>query len=188
MRTHIRTFIAIKIQPNKKVLELLQYLKTQFPDDKINWVDTENFHLTLRFLGDTTRGQLYELVDCLANVCSGKMKFNLSLRGTGYFKSKNQPRVLFIKIETIEELQLLVQEIEKAVEKCGFDAGQKTFKPHLTLGRIKHVENRNRFFSVLDKMPSVDYQEIKVGEIILFQSIIKTTGPEYRKIKTFALQ
>ncbi len=188
MRTHIRTFIAIKIQANKKVLELLQHFKNKFPNDRINWVDTENFHLTLRFLGNTTREQLYELVDRLEEVCSGKKKFNLSLKGTGYFKSKSQPRVLFIKIEAVDELQLLVQEIEKVVVNCGFEAEQKSFKPHLTLGRIKHVENRNRFFSIFDEMPADDYQKIEVGEIILFQSILKTTGPEYRTIKTFALQ
>lgn len=188
MRTHIRTFIAIKIQPNEKVLELLRYFKNQFPNDKINWVDTENFHLTLRFMGETTREQLYDLVDRLEKVCSGKKKFNLSLKGTGYFKSKSQPRVLFIKIEAIEELQLFVQGIEKAVVTCGFKAEQKTFKPHITLGRIKHIENRSRFFSLLDEMPTVDYQDIEVGEIILFQSILKRTGPEYRLIQKFELQ
>lgn len=188
MRTHIRTFIAIKIQPNKTVFELLQYLKVQFPNDRINWVDAANFHLTLRFIGDTTREQLYELVDRLQNVCSAQNRFNLSLKGTGYFKSKNQPRVLFIKIEAVEELHLLVQEIEEAVVTCGFEPEQKTFKPHLTLGRIKHVENRNRFFSIMHEMPTVDYQDIEVEELILFQSILKTTGPEYRIIKTFALQ
>ncbi|MDX8340864.1 RNA 2',3'-cyclic phosphodiesterase [Draconibacterium sp. IB214405] len=188
MRDHIRTFIAIKIHPNEKVLDLLQYLKKQFPADKINWVDTENFHLTLRFLGNTTREQLYELVDRLEEVVSRKKKCKLSLKGTGYFKSKNQPRVLFVKIQAEEVLELLVQEIEKEVVSCSFEAEQKAYKPHLTLGRIKHVQNTNRFFSLLDEMPSDIYQEIKVDGIILFQSILKTTGPEYRPIKTFALQ
>jgi len=188
MRDHIRTFIAIKITPNENVLKLLQHFKNQFSSDRINWVDTESFHLTLRFIGNTTRGQLYELVDRLEELFSEKPKFELTLKGTGYFKSKNQPRVLFIKLNESEELLQLVPEIEEQVSACGFDSEQKAFRPHLTLGRIKSVENKTRFFSLLDEMPTKEYQKVEVKEIILFQSILKQTGPEYRPIKTFELK
>jgi len=82
----------------------------------------------------------------------------------------------------------LAKEIEEQVVTCGFDREEKTFRPHLTLGRIKSVENRNRFFSILDEMPTEEYQKVEVKELILFQSILKQTGPEYRSIKTFLLK
>ncbi|WP_319591144.1 RNA 2',3'-cyclic phosphodiesterase [uncultured Draconibacterium sp.] len=188
MREHIRTFIAIKIDPNNEVIKLLQYFKKLFKNDRINWVDSENFHLTLRFVGNTTREQLYALVDRLEDLFSDKSKFKITLNGTGYFKSKNQPRVFFIKLNESDELLQLVPEIEAQVVACGFDGEQKAFRPHLTVGRIKSVENRNRFFSIVDEMPTVEYQKIEVKEIILFQSILKQTGPEYRPIKTFQLK
>ncbi|WP_372650603.1 RNA 2',3'-cyclic phosphodiesterase [Draconibacterium sp.] len=188
MRDHIRTFIAIKITPNKEVLKLLQHFKNQFSNDRINWIDPNNLHLTLRFIGNTTREQLYELVDRLELLISEKPKFEITLKGTGYFKSKNQPRVLFIKLNESEELLQLVPEIEKQVVACGFDGEQKTFRPHLTLGRIKSVENRARFFSILDEMLTEEYQKVEVKELMLFQSILKQTGPEYRPIKTFPLK
>jgi len=187
MRDHIRTFIAIKITPNAEVQKLLQHFKNRFSNDRINWVDPNNFHLTLRFIGNTTREQLYELVDRLEDLFSEQSKFEITLEGAGYFKSKNQPRVLFIKLNESEELLQLVSEIEKQVVDCGFDGEQKTFRPHLTLGRIKSVENSSRFFSVLDEMPTKKYQKIEVKELILFQSILKQTGPKYRLIKTFPL-
>ena len=188
MREHIRTFIAIKIAPNKEILKLLQHFKNLLSNDRINWVDSNNFHLTLRFIGNTTRQQLYDLVDRLEYLFSDKSKFEIKLKGSGYFKSKNQPRVLFIKLNESEDLLKLVPEIEEQVVACGFNGEQKTFRPHLTLGRIKSVENRNRFFSILDEMPTIEYQKVEVKEIILFQSILKQTGPEYRPIKTFPLK
>lgn len=187
MREHIRTFIAIKIAPNSEVLKLLQYFKSLFHNDRINWVDTNNLHLTLRFIGNTTRQQLYDLVDRLEQLFSDKSKFEIKLKGSGYFKSKNQPRVLFIKLNESEDLLKLVPEIEEQVVACGFNGEQKTFRPHLTLGRIKSVENRSRLYSLLDEMPTIEYQKVEVKEIILFQSILKQTGPEYRAIKTFPL-
>lgn len=188
MRDHIRTFVAIKIDPNQEVMNLLKRFKNLFPHDRINWVDTDNFHLTLRFIGNTTREQLYELVDRLENLLSEKPKFGITLKGCGYFKSKNQPRVLFIKLSESKELLQLAREIEKHVVACGFDEEKKAFRPHLTLGRIKSVENRNRFFSLIDELPTVEYQKTEVKEIILFQSILKQSGPEYRPIKTFTLK
>nr|WP_321354996.1 RNA 2',3'-cyclic phosphodiesterase [uncultured Draconibacterium sp.] len=188
MRKHIRTFIAIKIAPNSEVLKLLQYFKSLFPNDRINWVDTNNLHLTLRFIGNTTREQLYDLVEQLEDLFSAKTKFEITLKGIGYFKNKNQPRVLFIKLNESEDLLKLVPEIEEQVVACGFDGEQKVFRPHFTLGRIKSVENRNRFFSIVDEMATHEYQKIEVRDIILFQSILKQTGPEYRPIKTFPLK
>lgn len=188
MQDHIRTFVAIKIVPNQQVQELLQHFKNLFPNDRINWVDMRNFHLTLRFIGNTTREQLYELVDRLEFLFSDQSGFELILRGVGYFKSKNQPRVLFIKLNESDELRQLVQELEPQIVACGFNGEQKLFRPHLTLGRIKSVENRNRFFSILNEMPLVEYQKVEVEELILFQSILKQTGPEYKPIKKFALQ
>ena len=188
MRKHIRTFIGIKITPNKDVIKLLQHFKNRFPNDRINWVDPNSFHLTLRFIGNTTREQLYELVDRLEDLFSDKPRFEIILKGIGYFKSKSQPTVLFIKLNKSEELLQLVPQIEEQVVTCGFDREGKTFRPHLTLGRIKSVENRNRFFSILDEMPTEEYQKVEVTELILFQSIIKQMEPEYRSIKTFLLK
>lgn len=188
MREHIRTFIAVKISPNNKILNVLEHFKTLFSTERINWVDTDSLHLTLRFLGNTKRLQLYELVDRLETLFSEKLKFEITLEGTGYFKSKNQPRVLFLKIHESGELLQLVSDIDKQVIACGFIDQQKTFHPHVTLGRIKWVENRTRFFSLLDEMPNTEYQKIEVEEITLFQSVLKQTGPVYRPIKTFSLK
>ncbi|WP_347840031.1 RNA 2',3'-cyclic phosphodiesterase [uncultured Draconibacterium sp.] len=187
MRNKIRTFVAIKIEPNAQVLDLLQGLMQVFVKDRINWVNPAGLHLTLRFIGNTNREQLYKLVDRLETAVSLHNSFNIKVVGTACFRRKNKPGVVFAKIEAPHTLQLLQQSIEKEIVACGFYEEQKLFRPHITLGRVKSVRNNTQFCSIIEKMPDKIYQEIEVKELVLFQSILKPTGPEYRPVQIFSL-
>lgn len=187
MKSEIRTFVAIKIQPEKEILNQLQSFKSIFRNDGIKWVTEENFHLTLRFIGNTTREQLYQLVDRFEIVAQHFNSFQIELKGSGYFRSKNHPRVLFVKVTESDELTALVKEVEKNVVASGFHEELKPFIPHFTLGRIKHLESRARFFTVVDELQEIQYHSAKVAEFILYQSILKPEGPTYKPIKSFKL-
>jgi len=188
MKKEIRTFVAIKIVPGKEIINQVSRLKKTFWDERINWVDTNNFHLTLRFLGNTTREQLYQLVDCFDDLSGSFHSFDLNIKGTGYFKSKGQPRVLFVKITESEILNQLAEAVEKCAVAAGFEEELKPFKAHLTLGRIKYLQNKTKFFSIVDELAEKDYQNIQVGEFILYQSILKPEGPEYKVIRKIELK
>lgn len=188
MRTEIRTFVAVKITPEEKLLNQLQNLKRSFSDERINWVDPVNFHVTLRFIGNTTREQLYELVDRFEIIANNFERFELEISGCNYFKSKGQPRVLFVKASEPLQLTGLVKGIEKEVIELGFLPGVKVFRPHVTLGRIKRIKNLSRFYEELKQVQQKHYQQTGIREFILYQSILKTQGPEYRIIKKFELK
>lgn len=188
MQKQIRTFVALKIQAEKEILNQLEYFKQIFKNDKIKWVNTNDFHLTLRFIGNTTREELYNLVDQLKYIGESNHPFQLEIKGAGYFNAKDKPRVLFVNICDSEPLFSLVKDVEKAVVACGFHQELKPFCPHLTLGRIKHLESRTRFCSIVDDLRNVKYQNVKVAEFVLYQSILKTEGPIYKPIKVFKLK
>lgn len=188
MKKEIRTFVAIKIQPGQKLLKQVSSFKEQFKDDRINWVSDDNLHLTLRFIGNTTREQLYTLVDALEVFVESCSPFSFELKGCGYFNGKGKPRVLFVKVKELEQLKQMAEGIEKCVVSCGFQNELKPFRPHLTLGRIKYLENRNRFIAVMDEMEVISYQHVEVSEFILYQSILSTEGPSYKRIKTFEIK
>ncbi|WP_240928440.1 RNA 2',3'-cyclic phosphodiesterase [Maribellus sediminis] len=188
MRNEIRTFIAIKINPDQKLLDQFRTFKKLFNAERINWVAEDNFHLTLRFIGNTTREQLYGLVDRLEEVANDTSKFSFKIQGAGYFKSKGNPRVLFVRITEEEAMSQLAGKVEEIVTSIGFLPELKPFRPHLTLGRIKFLENRNRFMSVIDELPDKEYQQVEVSEFILYQSILRPEGPVYKPIQTFELQ
>lgn len=188
MQKEIRTFIALKIKPGKEILNQLENFKYIFKDDKIRWVSADNFHLTLRFIGNATRDQLYDLADKLERVGETNQAFQLEIKGVGYFNNKGKLRVLFVGINELEPVVNLVDSIEKVVVGCGFQEELKPFRPHLTLGRIKHLESRTRFCAIVDELKDVKYQNAEISEFIIYQSILKPEGPTYKPIKTFKLK
>ena len=188
MRDTIRTFVAIKIQPEETLIAQLSEFKRIFKRECINWIPEDNFHLTLRFIGDTTREQLYTLVDRLEELALLFDPFDISVEGAGYFSSKGKPRVLLVKIKYPEVLSKLVAGVERAVVETGFHAELKTFRPHLTLGRIKHLESRTRFTEVLDSIDKIEYQHQTVDEFIIYQSILRPEGPAYKPIQKFEFE
>ena len=188
MKEHIRTFVAIKIKPEQKLIDQFRSFKKLFKNERINWVPEDNFHLTLRFIGNTTREQLYKLVEKLQEEAANQDKFSFSIASAGYFESKGNPRVLFVKINEEAALKELAEKVEEAVVATGFHPELKAFRPHLTLGRIKYLENRSRFTSILDELPEQKYQHVDVSEFILYQSILSADGPSYNVIQIFQLR
>ncbi|MCK3686378.1 RNA 2',3'-cyclic phosphodiesterase [Maribellus sp. YY47] len=188
MDKEIRTFVAVRITPGKELLDQFRKFKSIFRDDSINWVAEDNFHLTLRFLGNTSGLQAEQLSERFEEVASSFTSFEFAVKGAGYFKSKGSPRVLFLKISDAEKLSALADKVEAAAVAASFSEEQKAFRPHLTLGRIKHLNNRNRFCSVVDDLPEVLYQQVKVSEFIYYQSILRPEGPIYKPIKIFRLK
>lgn len=187
MENNIRIFIAIKINPEQKLKAQFDEFKLLFKDERINWVQEDNFHLTLRFIGNTNAGQVRVLCDKLVELAKQINPFEFQILGAGYFGTKDNPRVLFVNTRVPDEMKQLANDVEKAVVSLGFRGELKPFRPHLTLGRIKHLENRSRFIRVLDEMPQQHYQSVHVSEFILYQGILRPEGPVYQPIKTFVL-
>lgn len=188
MQKEIRTFIALKVNVEEHVLHQLNYFKQVFKNDIIRWVNPDNFHLTLRFMGNTNRHQLDKLFDGLEIVAGNNKPFRFKINGAGYFGRKGKPQVLFVKIDKSAPLTHLAEEIEKTVVSCKFKEELKPFRPHLTLGRIKYLESRTRFCNIVEAIKEKEYQTVDVAEFILYESILRPDGPIYKPIKTFQLK
>ncbi len=187
MNKTIRTFIAIKVNPEPKMVELFQELKSKLADEAIRWVELNNLHLTLRFLGDTTSVQVQEVSRMLDEISNEFQSFKFNLTGIGYFKNKGQPRVLFVNIENDEALKLEAQQIENRVQQLGFEREDREFQPHLTLARIKYIKQKGKFFSLVNGWDNVEIQQVKIEDIVFYQSILYPEGPVYKPIKIVKL-
>jgi len=188
MEKSIRTFIAIKIKPDNHFLKIYSLIQDSLSVEIIKWVEKNNFHLTLRFLGKTDQIQSEQMKQTLENIAKQYYPFNISLQGIGYFKSRGNPKVLFIKIEKSQVLKQIANELNQQAVKLGYEIKIREFKPHLTLGRIKFINDKNRFGSLLKRFEETEIQEVKVSEIIFYQSILKPSGPIYSPIKTVQLK
>ena len=187
MKETIRTFIAIKIIPGGKLIDLITNLKKSLAGEEIRWVDFDNLHLTLRFLGETNQFQVAEITKMLETISKQFQPFQFELKGVSIFKRKIQPRVLFVSVENDMVLKQLSADILEISKTLGFKMEENMFNPHLTLGRIKFIQDKEAFYSLVNKFQGMNFQQVFVSEIIFYQSILGSDGPTYKPIKIFNL-
>ena len=180
-----RTFIAIKIIPEESLTRFIKEAKKTLTGGQIKWVEDFNLHLTLRFLGETTFELAKSVVNILNLIISEFKPFSFSLTGAGFFGNRNQPRVMFVKIKDTEELRTLADTVNKSLIGLGFANDPKSFSPHLTIGRIKSVDNIISFHQFIETYKNDEFQQVRLNEIIYYESILHTTGPVYKPLKTF---
>lgn len=178
----MRTFIAIKIIPERKLLDVFSTLKKTLGGEEISWVSENNLHLTLRFLGETSHDQATEIIKLLEITCEHFYPFQFELKGLGFFKSRNHPRVLFLTGENVTSLKQLAANIEEKIVSVGFSSEEKVFNPHLTLGRIKLIKEREVFYSLVNRFENTHIQLVTVSEIIFYQSTVDSGGATYKPI------
>lgn len=143
----------------------------------IKWVERENFHLTLKFLGEVSEELISDIEEIMIEVSNYVEPFYLILHGFGAFPSTSNPRVLWIGVkDEINALKILFDLLERRLVKKGFMKEEKPFSPHLTLGRVK-----GRDVSILGSF-SFSEKKVFVDEIILFESRLTQEGPIYNPI------
>lgn len=181
-----RVFIAIKIDLSHDLKLVWDELKQELENEKIRWVPDENLHLTLRFLGRVDSAQIEQIEVALDEFCYTQSGFSFQLERLGHFKKRGKPAVIFIDIAQSGELVDFVSKLENTLTEIGCDQNLK-FKPHLTLGRVKHVKDEQLFYNCLDRIERMPVQQIDVRQIVFYESILKPEGVEYLAIRKFQL-
>lgn len=185
----MRSFVAIDIgeEIRREISSLTSSLKRTQAD--VKWVNVQGMHLTLKFLGEIeTEKMLPSIETIVSDVVSRHSSFIIGVRGTGVFPDPRRPRVLWVGIEENKSLSLLQQDVEKNLAGLGFDEEKREFKPHLTIGRVRSNNNLSPALAELDKQKDRFFGKANVDRLILFESILKPQGAEYRAIREFKLR
>lgn len=128
-----RLFIAIPLPTEVKTL--LTSLRTTLPGCR--WVDQEQMHLTLHFLGDAEEHLLTGLQAMMAQLTTPA--FFLSTGTPGTFPSPRAPRVLWLGLSGSEPLRQLHAELSAGLVHLGLTVENRPFRPHLTLARLRET-------------------------------------------------
>lgn len=186
----IRTFIAIPIpEPVIRYLsDLINKFQTQFSENSIKWVQPNNIHITLKFLGDISTSSLAKLDDLLQ---SKKFpSFNLEIDKVGAFPSIYKPRVIWVGTTTNPILMEINDHVQSVTEFINVSEERKSFSPHLTIARIK-PGIRNESFETLKhllvKNRNLSSLKFNVDKYCLFQSKLTPNGPKYSELSCFEL-
>jgi 2'-5' RNA ligase len=183
-----RLFAAIKIHPTEGFLSQYLFLKKSLKNEKIRWVDPGNIHITLKFFGETPEHHTHGINAALKEASKNMRPFNIDIKNTGIFGSSYKPRVIWFGIDHNEELTKLFNNIFKELENIGIVNDRQNFVPHITVGRIKILDNKKFFQEVIDKYKEGHIQKEEVNEFHLFESILNPDGPVYTVQESFELK
>lgn len=189
----IRAFIAIDLTPEiqNKLDEVIVALKQHLKDAPVRWVPASNIHLTLKFLGDVSMGNLETLKSILAAQASASRPFEVSVGNLGAFPSATRPRVLWVGVNAPPELGALQYAIEKETTRLGYAREEREFSPHLTLGRVARnatAGDTRRIGHLLSTYKVGFLGATRVNAVHLYRSDLRPDGAVYTRIFSAALE
>ncbi|MCT8999266.1 RNA 2',3'-cyclic phosphodiesterase [Chelativorans intermedius] len=166
-----RLFTALEI-PRDAALSL-SLLRGGLPGAR--WVDVENYHLTLRFIGDVEGHVADEIANALDRV--RRPAFNLTLSGVGAFGGR-KPHAVWAGVAASPDLFALQGEIERICQRLGLPADPRKFTPHVTLARLKNVTPRS-VAAYLSARGNFAAAPFRVGRFVLMSSRDSIGGGPY---------
>jgi 2'-5' RNA ligase len=152
------------------------------------WVKSGLQHLTLRFLGETPEPKIEPLSNVLSALANITQPFELQLDKMGVFGSKYAPATLWYGFSEFSLFKNIFEKLEKELSHIGFSTNYGNFVPHITVGRIKKVDNKKRFWETIAKRQPQFSQTIAVNHLKLIQSKLTNEGPVYRTLGDFELK
>ena len=177
----MRLFIALELPP--AVRQDLAQLCHGIPGAR--WVAEENFHLTLRFLGELDGGQARDVDTALAAVRAEG--FSLCLSGLGQFGDGRKLRALWVGVEANDSLRQLQQRVENSVVAAGLPREGRKYRPHVTLARFKSNPGE-KFGMYLASHSLFRAGPWPIESFTLFSSFLGHGGPSYRAEAVYSLQ
>ncbi len=148
------------------------------------WIDTENYHITLRFIGDVDHHVASEVTDMLDRLADSEA-FTIKLDHLGSFGG-NTPRALFAGCSANAALLRLQAALERVLQSCGLAPEGRKFVPHVALARLRGVsaEEMARFIAFSGRFTPLEF---KVGRFVLFSSRDSVGGGPYLVEQSYPL-
>ncbi len=182
-----RLFAAVKVHPSPEFMKTYNSLRSGLKFCRITWVKPESIHITLKFFGETEEKRIPEISRVLKEVASSHKPFTSELVNVGIFGSSYAPKVIWFGIENAEPLKKLGSDVLQSVETIGWEHDRQNFVPHLTIGRIKEIPDKQLFQKIIDGHKKTRMQEIDIREFHLYESILLKDGPVYKVLESYKL-
>jgi 2'-5' RNA ligase len=188
----MRCFIAIDIdeQIRKALADLQQELqgKADIKRSDAKWVNTDNIHLTLKFLGEIKDEQIMDVCNITGDVVDRHKAFELGIESVGHFGGKSA-RVLWVGTgQNIDKLLQLQQDLEQQLDLAGWPKEARKFSGHLTLCRIRNARAGAKLAQLAREYKDYKLGTIPAGSVSVYQSQLTPQGPIYTVLGRYELQ
>uniref|UniRef100_Q07UX3 RNA 2',3'-cyclic phosphodiesterase n=1 Tax=Rhodopseudomonas palustris (strain BisA53) TaxID=316055 RepID=Q07UX3_RHOP5 len=174
-----RLFAGLEIP--EEVGHTLSMLRGGLPGAR--WVDPEDYHVTLRFIGDIDAVSANEIASMLFRV--NRKPFEVTVQGLQSFGGK-KPRAVVATVLPSRPLIELQAELERLMQRLGFDPEGRKFTPHITLARLRDATNQDvaDYLSMRGYFPT---KQFTAQRFVLFSARASTGGGPYVVEDSYAL-
>ena len=180
----MRLFVALDLPEAVRhaLAELIANLKPK--SQGARWVQPENLHITLKFIGHVGNEKLSPIQSALSSIHTAQ-PIELRFRGIGFFPNERRPRAFWCGVAGSPNLAELAADIDRALVPLGIEAETRPFTPHLTLARFKSDEGVREVVHAANDMKSNDFGAATETNFHLYESLLKSTGAQYNRVASF---
>ncbi len=183
----IRTFIGIFPPPHVQsaIADILLPFRPDAP--AIRWEKQEKIHITMKFLGDVMPEQLRQLQSFLNQEGRSIRRFAIPLTTIGCFPIEHSPKIVWIGSSGDENALLIncFKAVENACTSAGFKKEERSFHPHITLGRVKGKISEN----LIKKIENTTFEPLQFlcTELLIMKSDLSPSGSAYSQLFSIPL-
>ena len=180
----LRLFAAVALPDSARawIGERANALRRRLPSDTLRVVRDENFHVTLRFLGETDEQIVPLLCEIISAAAGDSQAASLTLGRTGAFPSARNPRAVWIDVtDHGGVLGAIVGRLGRGLTSTGIHFDRKAFRPHVTIGYVqkRSTQQGRRELSRALAGPDGETFSVDVNQIDLLSSELKAGGSVY---------
>lgn len=189
----VRAFVAVELPDRLRgaVEGVVRGLGHAVPARTVKWVDPDNLHLTLKFLGNVEEDALPAVQSAIASALAPVPNMRLDLQGVG-FPNLRRPSVVWLGVDGpgVVSLADAAARIESALEPLGFPWEARPFAAHLTVGRVARFARAGDVRALSEALERAGVGNLgpwPVREVALMRSDLTPSGPVYSRLAVFAL-
>jgi 2'-5' RNA ligase len=184
----MRLFIAINFTVKDRRRMYSAGRKLRDAELPVRWVDIDQLHMTLKFLGEVRPERVTDVKEAVAQVAEKTEPFAMTVTGAGAFPTMRRPKVIWMGAEASPELRCLKHDLEWELAPQGFEREVRAFHPHITLGRATKEARAGDFRGFEAIVDAMDFErEITVRNVDLMESFLSAKGPRYEKLMSAKL-
>jgi len=186
----MRCFIAIDIdEPARTALRHLQQelaAAANLKKSDVKWVEPDNIHLTLKFLGEIKDKQVLEICDLTGRIAARYGGFDIDIEKVGHFGGRTA-KVVWVGAGS-EKLAELQNDLELHLAEAGFAEDNRPFTAHLTLCRVRNPRAGAKLAELLAAYKDFRLGRLSADSVCVYQSQLTAKGPVYTLLGNYNLQ
>jgi RNA 2',3'-cyclic 3'-phosphodiesterase len=173
----VRTFVALEL--SKDIRDQLASAQDTIRGCKarLTFVDPENIHITLKFLGEVDEKRLQNVMNALRSITFSPFTVKA---GAVTVNSPKNPRTVWCAIDDSGKGDQILSRIESALGPLGFESEKRRFTPHATLARVKSSDPS--LLSALNNLKTETYGSCTISGLTLKKSLLLPHGPVYEDL------